>query len=563
MMSGGSMKQRIYGLENEYGLIFSPNGRIYLPMEKVLGYIFEGLIPNSWPSNAFLVNGARFYQDTGCHPEYSTPECDNILDLVIHDKAGERLLEACLPAAEERLREEGLSGEIYIFKNNTDSLGNTYGCHENFLMRRDVDFWKVTEQLIPFFVTRQVFSGAGKVLKVSGKPQYFISQRAQHIHEKTSSSTTSSRSIINTRDEPHSDAERYRRLHIIVGDSNMSEYATYLKVGTAALVLSMIEDGYTVHGLELEDPVKAIREVSRDPTLKKRVKLDDGRQMTAIEIQQVYLNRAREYLNQQAHEPILDDVYDKWERMLQQLEEDPMQLIHQVDWVTKKHLIQSYVDKKNCGWDDPRVLLLDLQFHDVKRTRGLYYLMESRGLIERVVEEEAVQRAMSTPPQTTRAKVRGDFIRFARAKNRSYTVDWTYLKLNGYWEETILVHGPLQCGESTGRGTDFPSIGRTVLPMKPDAGICSIHDVPCQCGACLVLAMLLTGYLPCALFAGSLPNGQAAHGHYSGKQGHVLVVKVPTDDSARLCRERSLVVPFASFLILDSKSRRDLSDCSG
>src|SRR5881275_1360035 len=173
------MKPRIFGLENEYGLIFSPNGRIYLPIEKVLGYIFEGLIPNSWPSNAFLVNGARFYQDTGCHPEYSTPECDNIEDLVIHDKAGERLLEACLPAAEERLREEGLSGEIYIFKNNTDSLGNTYGCHENFLMRRDVDFWKVTEQLIPFFVTRQVFAGAGKVLKLSGKTQLCLSQRAQ------------------------------------------------------------------------------------------------------------------------------------------------------------------------------------------------------------------------------------------------------------------------------------------------------------------------------------------------------------------------------------------------
>src|SRR2546425_538865 len=146
------MKPRIFGLENEYGLIFSPNGRIYLPIEKILGYIFEGLIPNSWPSNAFLVNGARFYQDTGCHPEYSTPECDNIEDLVLHDKAGERLLEACLPAAEERLREEGLSGEIYIFKNNTDSLGNTYGCHENFLMRRGADFWEGTEQLIPFFV---------------------------------------------------------------------------------------------------------------------------------------------------------------------------------------------------------------------------------------------------------------------------------------------------------------------------------------------------------------------------------------------------------------------------
>ncbi|HEV8540701.1 MAG TPA: Pup--protein ligase [Nitrospiraceae bacterium] len=436
------MKQRIFGLENEYGLIFSPNGRIYLPMEKVLGYIFEGLIPNSWPSNAFLVNGARFYQDTGCHPEYSTPECDNVMDLVVHDKAGERLLEACLPAAEERLREEGLSGEIYIFKNNTDSLGNTYGCHENYLMRRDVDFWKVTEQLIPFFVTRQIYAGAGKVLKVSGKPQYFISQRAQHIHEKTSSSTTSSRSIINTRDEPHADAEKYRRLHIIVGDSNMSEYATYLKVGVAALVLSMIEDGYTVAGMELEDPVKAIREISRDPTLKKKVKLDDGRQLSAIEIQRAYLDRAQDYLRTQGYDPTFEDVLAKWADVLDRLENDPMQLTREIDWVSKKLLIQSFVDKKGCGWDDPRVFLMDLQYHDVKRTRGLYYLLESRGMTELVVNEDAVQRAMSVPPQTTRAKVRGDFIRFARAKNRSYTVDWTYLKLNGYWEETILCMDP-------------------------------------------------------------------------------------------------------------------------
>ena len=309
-------------------------------------------------------------------------------------------------------------------------------------MRRDVDFWKVTEQLIPFFVTRQIYSGAGKVLKVSGKPQFFISQRAQHIHEKTSSSTTSSRSIINTRDEPHADAEKYRRLHIIVGDSNMSEYATYLKVGVAALVLTMIEDGYTVSGMELEDPVKAIREVSRDPTLKKKVRLDDGRQLTAIEIQRVYLERAYDYLSFNSHDPVLDDILAKWTRVLDGLEEDPAQLTREIDWVGKRHLIQSYIDKKGCGWDDARVFLMDLQYHDVKRTRGLYYLMESRNLIERIVDEEAVQRAMSVPPQTTRAKVRGDFIRFARAKNRSYTVDWTYLKLNGYWEETILCMDP-------------------------------------------------------------------------------------------------------------------------
>jgi len=436
------MTPRIFGLENEYGLIFSPNGRIYLPIEKILGYIFEGLIPNSWPSNAFLANGARFYQDTGCHPEYATPECDNIEELVAHDKAGERLLEACLPAAEERLREEGLSGSIYIFKNNTDSLGNTYGCHENFLMRRDVDFWKATEQLIPFFVTRQIIAGAGKVLKVSGKAQMFLSQRAQHIHEKTSSSTTSSRSIINTRDEPHADAEKYRRLHIIIGDSNMSEVATYLKVGTAALVLSMIEAGCHVAHLELEDPVKAIRDIARDTTLKKKIKLEDGRELTAIEIQRIYLERALAYLESQEEDPVAVAIARRWDSILNRLEDDPMQLCRELDWVMKKQLMIEYMEHKRCGWDDPRITMMDLQYHDVKRTRGLYYLLEKQGMAERLVSEETVLQAMTTPPQTTRAKVRGDFIRFARAKNRSYTVDWTYLKLNGYWEETILCMDP-------------------------------------------------------------------------------------------------------------------------
>lgn len=439
-----AMRPRIFGLENEYGLIFSPNGRVYLPMEKILGYIFEGLIPNSWPSNAFLVNGARFYQDTGCHPEYATPECDNLFDLVIHDKAGERLLEACLPVAEKRLREEGLEGNIYIFKNNTDSMGNTYGCHENYLMRRDLDFWKVTEQLIPFFVTRQIFAGAGKVLKVSGKAHYFLSQRAQHIHEKTSSSTTSSRSIINTRDEPHADAEKYRRLHIIVGDSNMSEYATYLKVGATNLILSMIEDGYFVSGVELEDPVRAIREISRDTTLKRKVKMEDGRELTGIEVQRLYLDRVDEYMTKSGldeDEEVLD-IFEKWSDTLDKLDEDPIQLSGLIDWVTKKELMHSYMERKGCGWDDSRVSMMDLQYHDVKRSRGLYYLLTQQNLIETIATEEDIQRAMYIPPQTTRAKVRGDFIKFAKEKNRSYTVDWTYLKLNGYWEETILCMDP-------------------------------------------------------------------------------------------------------------------------
>jgi proteasome accessory factor A len=457
-----AMRPRIYGLENEYGLIFSPNGRVYLPMEKILGYIFEGLIPNSWPSNAFLVNGARFYQDTGCHPEYATPECDNLFDLIVHDKAGERLLEACLPVAEKRLREEGLEGNIYIFKNNTDSMGNTYGCHENYLMRRDLDFWKVTEQLIPFFVTRQIFAGAGKVLKVSGKAHYFLSQRAQHIHEKTSSSTTSSRSIINTRDEPHADAEKYRRLHIIVGDSNMSEYASYLKVGITNLILSMIEDGYFVPGVELEDPVRAIREISRDSSLKRRVKMEDGRELTGIELQRIYHERVEEYVTKTSldEDEEVRDILGKWKHTLEQLEQDPMQLSAQIDWVTKKKLMQSYMDKKDCGWDDSRVSMMDLQYHDVKQARGLYYLMNKQDLIETVASQDDIHNAMHTPPQTTRAKVRGDFIKFAKDRNRSYTVDWTYLKLNGYWEETILCMDPFS---STNKRVDELISGTTVF----------------------------------------------------------------------------------------------------
>jgi len=436
------MKGRIFGLETEYGLIFTPQGKVSIPMEKVIGYIFEGLIPNSWPSNAFLSNGARFYQDTGGHPEYATPECSTLKDVVVHDKAGERLLESCLPIAARRLEEEGIAGEIKVYKNNTDSLGNTYGCHENYLMRRDIDFWRVAEQMIPFLVTRTLFIGAGKVLKVGGKNVYVLSQRAQHIHEKTSSSTTSSRSIINTRDEPHADAEKYRRLHIITGDSNLSERACFLKVGTMALVLSMIEAGFYVTGVELEDPVKAMREVSRDLTLKKRLCLESGKEMTALEIQRLFLKRAEEYVDSGAADEMAEEVIAAWASVLDDLEEVSDRLTRQLDWAAKRAMIESFMEKKHCNWDDPRIPMLDLQYHDVNPTRSLYALLCRQGRIDRIATDEEIDRAMVTPPQTTRAKVRADFIRFAKEKNRSYTVDWTYLKLNGYWEETILCMDP-------------------------------------------------------------------------------------------------------------------------
>src|SRR3989441_10163227 len=266
------MKRRIFGLENEYGLTCTLNGERRMSPDNVARYLFEKVIPGAHHANVFLENGARLYLDTGFHPEYATPECGDVAELVIHDKAGERIVDDLRHQAEKRLQEDGIEGNILLFKNNTDSAGNSYGCHENYLVSRDVSFQRLAEVLIPFFVTRQIFAGAGKMLQTPRGFNYCLSQRAQHICQEISGATTSSRSIINTRDEPHADAERYRRLHIIVGDSNMSEIATYLKVGTAALVLSMIEDGYTVSHMELDDPVKAIREIARDTTLKRKIK---------------------------------------------------------------------------------------------------------------------------------------------------------------------------------------------------------------------------------------------------------------------------------------------------
>ena len=243
----------------------------------------------------FLRNGARLYLDVGSHPEYATPECDDIRELVVHDKAGERILEGLLVDAERRLREEGIAGDIYLFKNNTDSAGNSYGCHENYLVGRHGEFSRLADVLIPFLVTRQIICGAGKVLQTPRGAVYCVSQRAEHIWEGVSSATTRSRPIINTRDEPHADAERYRRLHVIVGDSNMSETTTLLKLGTTDLVLRMIEANVVMRDLTLENPIRAIREISHDITGRRKVRLANGREASALEIQMEYFTKARDF----------------------------------------------------------------------------------------------------------------------------------------------------------------------------------------------------------------------------------------------------------------------------
>src|SRR6186713_3749253 len=291
------MERRIFGIENEYGVTCTVRGQRRLSPDEVARYLFRRVVHWGRSSNVFLENGARLYLDVGSHPEYATPECDSIKELVAHDKAGERILEHLLSAAEMRLHEEGISGEVYLFKNNTDSAGNSYGCHENYLTNRDDDMGHYAEVLIPFFVSRQIYTGAGKVLQTARGATYSIAQRAEHIWEGVSSATTQSRPIINTRDEPHADAERYRRLHVIVGDSNMSETTTLLKLGTTDLVLRMIEEGVVMRDLTMENPIRAIREISHDVTGRRKVRLANGREASALDIQQEYLTRARDFVD--------------------------------------------------------------------------------------------------------------------------------------------------------------------------------------------------------------------------------------------------------------------------
>jgi len=439
------VETRIFGIENEYGLISSSlGGKLNLSVESALGYLFEKVVSRQRGTNDFLKNGARLYQDTGCHPEYATPECDNPLDLVIHDKAGERIVEELLYAAERKLRENGIYCEIFIFKNNTDSVGNTYGCHENYLVERTVNFHKLAELLIPFFVTRQIYAGAGKVLRTRTGNHYYLSQRAQHIYQEISGATTSSRGIINTRDEPHADEEKYRRLHVIVGDSNMSEFATYLKVGTTAIVLSLVEDGVIRKDMALEDPVRAIKEISHDITCKRKVRLKRGVELSAIEIQREYRDLALEYYQTREAAPQTLDILEKWGAILDRLSEEPRSLSRELDWVIKLDLIHNYMQRKKVGFEDQRISMLDLQYHDIKRSRGLYYILTREDLVERMVTEAEIDRAVVEPPLSTRARIRSDFIKYAMERNKSYDVGWSYLKLNDRYQRTILCKDPFQ-----------------------------------------------------------------------------------------------------------------------
>ncbi|OIK28587.1 Pup--protein ligase [Streptomyces malaysiense] len=440
------MDRRIFGLENEYGVTCTFRGQRRLSPDEVARYLFRRVVSWGRSSNVFLRNGARLYLDVGSHPEYATPECDNVIELVTHDKAGERILEGLLVDAERRLHEEGIAGDVYLFKNNTDSAGNSYGCHENYLVARHGEFSRLADILIPFLVTRQLLCGAGKVLQTPRGAVYCVSQRAEHIWEGVSSATTRSRPIINTRDEPHADAERYRRLHVIVGDSNMSETTMLLKVGATDLVLRMIEAGTVMRDLTLENPIRAIREVSHDVTGRRKVRLASGREASALEVQREYFDKAVDFCDRRGiRTGTVERVLELWGRTLDAIESEELDRIEtEIDWVMKYKLIERYRAKHNMTMSHPRVAQIDLAYHDIHRRRGLYYLLEKKGQAARICNDVRIFEGKSVPPQTTRARLRGDFIRRAQEQRRDFTVDWVHLKLNDQAQRTVLCKDPFR-----------------------------------------------------------------------------------------------------------------------
>jgi Pup amidohydrolase len=358
-------------------------------------------------ANVILTNGARLYVDHA-HPEYSTPEVTNPMDIVRWDKAGERVME------EGARRAATIPGshQIHLYKNNTDNKGASYGSHENYLMRRQTPFADIVTFLTPFFVTRQIVCGAGRVGigQDGSQPGFQISQRADFFEVEVGLETTLKRPIINTRDEPHADADKYRRLHVIIGDANLSEISTYLKVGTTSLILAMIEEKALTPDLSIADPVSELRTVSHDPGLKHLMRLRDGRRLTALDLQWAYLERARSFVESRTGadtDAMTLDVLDRWESVLDRLGRDPMLLADELDWVAKLRLLEGYRERENLGWASHKLQLVDLQYSDVRQEKGLYNRLVARGAMKTILDPEQTRQAMTEPPEDTRAYFRG------------------------------------------------------------------------------------------------------------------------------------------------------------
>lgn len=444
--------KRVLGTETEFGIaardadsldpvsnsLFLINHYPHFPSPKILwdyenenplldirGFEVEGERERPGPDynrllNKVLANGGRLYVD-GAHPEYSTPECTTARDVVLWEKAGERIVAAALRGVEEVRG----AGKLLVYKNNTDGKGNSYGYHENYLVARGVPFERLVRVLVPFLVTRQIFAGAGKVgaENQAAKAPYQLSQRSDFFETLVDLNTMVKRPIINTRDEPHADHAKYRRLHVIAGDSNMAECSTYLKVGTMALVLDMIEEDWALPTIEMEDPIQAIKAVSRDLEVKADLRLAGGKTTTAIAVQRAYLQAARDFYA--CHELTLPvkEVLVRWEETLDKLERDPRELVRELDWVAKRTLIESYLDRKGAGWEDPRAAMLDLQYHDVRPEKGLYYTLVRGHHVDQIVSDNEVQRAEVSAPLDTRAYFRAACVK--KWPHEVYAASWT------------------------------------------------------------------------------------------------------------------------------------------
>lgn len=431
------------GVETEFGVAAYDGSRQVLTPEEVARYLFRPVVAQHRSSNVFTANASRLYLDVGSHPEYATAECDSLSQLLAYDKAGERIFHQLSQQCDEALRNDGFAGSTYLFKNNVDSRGNSYGAHENYLISRELALKSFGQQLLPFLITRQLICGAGKI----AGDKFVISQRADQVWEGVSSATTRTRPIINTRDEPHGDSHRFRRMHVIVGDSNMSEPTFALKVGSMLLVIEMLEAGFDLPDMELADPIAHIRDIAADPTGATELTLAAGGTVTALEVQQRTLDAAKRWLEQRPDEGTPNEemarVVDLWARVLDAIAtQDFSGVDTEIDWVIKRKLLTQFKDRLGCGWDHPKLAQIDLTYHDINPERGLFYVLERKGLAERWIEDAAIEHAVDNPPASTRAAVRGEFLTAVRERGLAHNVDWVHLKVNRPEPRTVELQDP-------------------------------------------------------------------------------------------------------------------------
>ena len=444
-MSGSRpLARRIIGVETEYGITCAPttDGPPPMDADHAARELFDPVVQRSRSSNVFTRGGARLYLDVGSHPEFATAECDRLEDVLAQDRAGELVMADLAERANARLAASGVPGRIHLLKNNRDAEGNGFGCHENYLVRRRGDFWNDARTLVPHLVTRQILVGAGHIAgdgdtRPAGNGlrdlrDYVFSQRADQMWDAVSSATTRARPLINTRDEPHADVEHYRRMHVIVGDSNIAQGSTLLKVAAMDLLLDYLEHGGDLSDLALADPMRAIRDTCHDMSGGALLERVDGRTITSLEMQAEHLGRLRNHIAQDIEITALHKAaLDLWERGLEALRlQQPDRVATELDWAVKHQLLTRYCQRHDTDLTDPRVTRLSLAYHDVSPGQGLRQRLEGAGLLRRFVDDETCRRAVDTPPATTRARLRGAVVARAEDLRCDLSVDWVGVRLD-------------------------------------------------------------------------------------------------------------------------------------